>query len=71
MLFIIYLEMLYINSCNILVVLGDSIVRLHPILDDLGCIPAHIKWMKPLQCANTIYLLKSNFNICYLQYFVT
>ena len=61
----IYLKMLYINFCNILVVPGDGIVRLHPILDDLGCILTHIKWMKHFQCADTIYLLKINSYIWY------
>jgi hypothetical protein len=67
----IYLKMLYINFCNILVVPGDGIVRLHPILDDLGCILTHIKWMKHFQCTDTIYLLKINSYIWYLQYIVT
>lgn len=57
----------YMKFCKISVVVGDGIVRLHPILDDLGCILTHIKWMKPFQCTDTIYLLKINSNICYLQ----
>jgi hypothetical protein len=66
----IYLKMLYINFYNILVELGDGTVRLHPILGDLGCIPAHIKCMKLLQSADIIYLLRNEFHICYLQYIV-
>ena len=38
--------MMYLNFCNIWVELGDGTVRLHPILGDLGCIPAHIKCRK-------------------------
>ena len=48
--------------------LWDGIVRLHPILDDLGCIPAHIKYMKLSQCADTIYLLRNQSYTCYIQY---
>ena len=61
-------NILYLNYCNISVELGDGIVRLHPILGDLGCIPAHIKCMKLFQCADIIYLLRNQFNIFYLRY---
>jgi hypothetical protein len=50
---------------------GDGIVRLHPILDHLGCIPAHIKLMKLFQCAETIYILRNNSYISYLPFVVT
>ena len=63
--------MLHIEFCNIWVELGDGTVRLHPILGDLSCIPAHIKCMKLFQCAETIYVLRNQFYICYLQYIVT
>jgi hypothetical protein len=63
--------MLCIKFCKILVESGDGTVRLHPILGNLGCIPAHIKYMKLFQCADTIYLLRNQFNRCYLQYIVT
>jgi hypothetical protein len=63
--------MLYINFCTILVHLGDGTVRLHPILGDLGCIPAHIKCMKLFQCAETIYLLRNQSHVYYVQYIVT
>jgi hypothetical protein len=63
--------MLYINSCNISVELGDGTARLHPILGDLGCIPAHIKCMKLFQCVDIIYLLTNQSDRCYLQYIVT
>jgi hypothetical protein len=63
--------MLCIKFCKILVESGDGTVRLHPILGNLGCIPAHIKYMKLFQCADTIYLPRNQFNRCYLQYIVT
>ena len=62
--------MLYINFCNILVELWDGTVRLHPILGDLGCILAHIKYMKLFQCTDTTYLLGNQLYIYYLQYTV-
>ena len=37
----------YINYFNIWVVLRGNTVRLHPILDDLGCIPPHCINLEP------------------------
>ena len=45
---------LYLNPCNILLEVGDGIVRLHPILGDLGCIPAHIKYIQLLHCRHPL-----------------
>ena len=59
---------LYLNSCNIILEVGDGIVRLHPILGDLGCIPAHIKYMQLLHSTDTLCLLWNQFCTCYLQY---
>ena len=62
---------LYLNYYNILVELGDSIVRLHSILSDLGCIPAHIKYIQLLRCTETLCLLRNQYYVCYIQYIVT
>ena len=64
-------NILYLNYCNISVELGDSIVRLHPILGDLGCIPAHIKYMQLLHCTDTLCLLRNSSHVCYIRYNVT
>jgi hypothetical protein len=61
-------NIIYLNYCNISVELGDGIVRLHPILGDLGCIPAHIKYMQLLHSTETLCLLCNQFYTCYLQY---
>ena len=66
----IYLEIIYMDFCNIWVELRDDTVRLHPILDDLGCMPPHIKHMKLFHSTDTIYLLRNQFSICHLQYIV-
>jgi hypothetical protein len=50
---------------------GDGIVRLHPILSDLGCIPAHIKYIQLLHSTDTLYLVRNQFYVCYIQYIVT
>ena len=60
--------MLCINYWSILVELGHGIGNLHPILDDLGCIPPHIKYMNLLQSTDTIYILRNQIYTCYLQY---
>jgi len=62
---------LYLNSCNILLEVGDGIVRLHPILGDLGCIPAHIKYIQLLHCTDTLCLLRNQSYVCYIRYIVT
>ena len=48
--------------------LGDGTVRLHPILDDFGCIPAHNKYMKLFHCTKTLWDLGNQLYVCYLQY---
>jgi hypothetical protein len=63
--------MLYFNLCNILVVLGDGIVRLYPILGDLGCISAHIKYIQLLHFADTLCLLSNQSHVCHIRYIVT
>ena len=50
---------------------GDGIVRLHPILGDLGCIPAHIKYIQLLHSTDTLCLLRNQYYVCYIQYIVT
>jgi hypothetical protein len=67
----ICLIMLYLNFYNIWVELGHGTVRLHPILDDLGCIPAHIKYIQLLRCTETLCLLRNHFYIYYIRYIVT
>jgi hypothetical protein len=62
---------LYLNSCNIIVEVGDGIVRLHPILGDLGCIPAHIKYIQLLHSTDTLCLLRNQYYVCYIRYIVT
>ena len=62
--------MLYINFCNILVELGDGIVRLYPILGDLGCIPAHNKYIELLHCTDTLCLLRNQYYVCHIRYIV-
>ena len=62
---------LYLNSCNIIVEVGDGIVRLHPILGDLGCIPAHIKYIQLLHSTDTPCLLRNQYYVCYIRYNVT
>jgi hypothetical protein len=66
-----YLEMIYLNSCNIWVVLGYSNGKLHTILGHLGCIPAHIKYIQLLHSTDTLCLLRNQFYVCYIQYIVT
>ena len=64
-------NILYLNYCNIPVVLGDNNVRLHPILGDLGCIPAHIKYMQLLHSTDILCLLRNQYYVCCVQYIVT
>src|SRR6266852_2910735 len=61
-------NILYLNYCNISVKLGDGIVRLNPILGDLGCIPAHIKYMQLLHSTDTLYLLRNQYYVCHIRY---
>ena len=51
--------------------LGHGTVRLHPILGHLGCIPAHIKYIQLLHSTDTLYLVRNQFYVCYIQYIVT
>jgi len=61
-------RIIYINLCNILMELGDGTVRLHPILDDFGCIPAHNKYMELFHGTDTLCGLGNQLYACYLQY---
>ena len=49
----------------------DGTVRLHPILGDLGCIPAHIKYIQLLHCADTLCLFRNQYYLCYIRYIIT